>query len=71
MLTNSPITATIRVTDLKKAKDFYQNNLGLKLETENPLGDLLFKAGGGLNYIFTKARLQKLSILRQDLTLMI
>ena len=47
MLTNAPVTATIRVTDLEKAKDFYMNKLGLKLMEGKDSGDLIFEAGEG------------------------
>lgn len=54
MLTNAPVTATLRVIDLEKAKDFYMNKLGLKLmEKGKDTGDLIFEAGEGTKlYIY-------------------
>lgn len=46
MLANFSIAPTIPVTDLARAKDFYQNKLGLSLVTEKPAG-ITFKAGDG------------------------
>lgn len=46
MLGNFPIAPTIPVTDLARAKEFYQNKLGLTLVKEI-LSGITFKAGDG------------------------
>jgi catechol 2,3-dioxygenase-like lactoylglutathione lyase family enzyme len=57
MLKNSPVTPTIPVTDIKKAKDFYQNKLGLKLDDKQMPDGLLFEAGEEtLLYIYERGK---------------
>jgi catechol 2,3-dioxygenase-like lactoylglutathione lyase family enzyme len=56
MLENSRVTATIPVTDIERARDFYVNKLGLK---ENPKmkdsDGILFNAGDGTDlYIYQR-----------------
>ncbi len=43
MLSDKKAVATVAVKDLKAAKDFYENKLGLKAEMEEP-------GGGGIMY---------------------
>lgn len=44
MLNNCPVFPSIRVTDLKKAREFYEGKLGLKVIYDKP-GELLLLAG--------------------------
>jgi len=56
MLTNSPATPTLVVTDLARAKDFYENKLGLKPDSSmtDEMG-ALYNAGAGTNlYIYQR-----------------
>ena len=47
MLSDAPVSAVLPTTDLARAKDFYQNKLGLKLQ-QLPMDDpVLFEAGKG------------------------
>ena len=57
MLTNSPITPTLVVTDLARARDFYENKLGLKPDPSmtDEMG-VLYKAGNGTNlYLYKRS----------------
>ena len=45
MLTNSLLTTTIPVADVKRTKDFFVNKLGLSVDNETATG-ITFKAGG-------------------------
>ncbi len=63
MLDKYPVSPTIPITDIQRAKDFYQNILDLKLESESD-NDLLFGAGGG-----TKLYLYKRGPSKADHTL--
>ena len=51
MLGDSRVTATIAVSDINKAKDFYENTLGLK-----PVGDMpggqAYESGGGHLFVY-------------------
>ena len=57
MLTNSPVTPTLVVTDLKRASDFYENKLGLRADSSMTADmGVLFIAGGGTNlYIYLRS----------------
>lgn len=46
MLANNTVSATVAVSDVSKAKDFYGNILGLKLESEFP-GGVAYLSGSG------------------------
>jgi len=46
MLRDHNVLATIAVSDLDRAKDFYGHSLGLPLEEEQMNGVLLYRAGG-------------------------
>jgi catechol 2,3-dioxygenase-like lactoylglutathione lyase family enzyme len=55
MLETSMVVATIPVTDLDRAKRFYQETLGLELLWENP-ASIRFACGGGTQLsIFRRA----------------
>ena len=48
MLTTFPVYATLPITNVARAKKFYQKKLGLKLVSENKkMGVLYFEAGKG------------------------
>jgi predicted enzyme related to lactoylglutathione lyase len=47
MLTNAPVAAILPATDLKRAKEFYTQKLGLKQSNNMPDGNLMFEAGMG------------------------
>lgn len=49
MITDAPIAPTIPVTDLQKAKDFYQGKLGFMIIKEKPAG-ITFKAGNNSTF---------------------
>lgn len=55
-LANAPVTVTLTVTDLNRAKAFYTDKLGLivaPVAVEDPMGGVLFNAGEGTNlYIY-------------------
>jgi catechol 2,3-dioxygenase-like lactoylglutathione lyase family enzyme len=56
MLGDAPLAPTIPVTDLDKAKEFYVDKLGLKLQMEDPAGGLLLEAGDGTKlYVYKRA----------------
>jgi len=44
MLNDSPVFPSIRVTEISKAKEFYEGKLGLKVIYDQP-GELLLEAG--------------------------
>jgi catechol 2,3-dioxygenase-like lactoylglutathione lyase family enzyme len=46
MLTDAEIAVTIAVSDLSRAREFYERTLGLKVREERPTG-VMFEAGGG------------------------
>jgi catechol 2,3-dioxygenase-like lactoylglutathione lyase family enzyme len=55
MLTDYPVSPTIPVADVEKAKDFYQNTLGLKVSDMSMPDGVLFEAGGGSRlYIYQR-----------------
>jgi catechol 2,3-dioxygenase-like lactoylglutathione lyase family enzyme len=51
MLGESTIFATIAVSDLAKAKDFYGTTLGLSLTDEN-IGGVTFRSGSGKLFVY-------------------
>jgi len=56
MLTNSPVTPTLAVTDLKRARDFYEGKLGLRPDASmtDEMG-VLYNAGEGTNlYLYLR-----------------
>lgn len=57
MLTNSPVTPTLVVTDLKRARDYYENKLGLKADASmtDDMG-VLYNCGAGTNlYLYVRS----------------
>lgn len=55
-LSNAPVTVTLTVSDLERAKAFYTEKLGLTVapvEVQDPMGGVLLQAGGGTQlYIY-------------------
>jgi predicted enzyme related to lactoylglutathione lyase len=47
MLASNPINAFVRITDVKRARQFYEKTLGLKVVSDNPFM-LVFKANNAL-----------------------
>ena len=55
MLSNAPVAPTIPVTDLKKARDFYEKTLGLSVKQEDEGEGLLIEAGqGSMLYLYKR-----------------
>lgn len=56
MLTNSTVTTTVVATDLERAKDFYENKLGLKADPSmNDENGVLYQAGNGTSlYVYKR-----------------
>ncbi len=54
MLTNASVYPTIPVTDMNRAKDFYTNTLGLKLDDKSEPAGVVFKAGNTKLYIYQR-----------------
>lgn len=52
MLGNSNVFATIAVSDIEVAKEFYQNKLGLQLGETDDAGGLFFKSGSSVLYVY-------------------
>jgi len=47
MLTQAPLTTILPVKDMDRAREFYQNRLGLTPEGARPDGKFLFRCNGG------------------------
>jgi predicted enzyme related to lactoylglutathione lyase len=47
VLTHNPMTAILPVRDLNRARDFYENKLGLQAEGMQADGKFLLRCGGG------------------------
>ena len=59
MLTSSPVTTILPVIDLKRARDFYENKLGLKPVGAKPDGKFVYACGGALIALSHAARPRK------------
>ena len=56
MLANAPVTTMLPVVDLARARDFYENKLGLRAVGLKPDGKFVYQcAGGALVALFPKA----------------
>jgi catechol 2,3-dioxygenase-like lactoylglutathione lyase family enzyme len=55
MLTNAPVHPTLPAVDFKRAKEFYEEKLGLKLVKEDPSPGGIFQAGAG-TYLYLYER---------------
>lgn len=51
MLDNAKFLATVAVSDMEKAKEFYEGKLGLQRDAENPRG-VTYKTGGGNLFVY-------------------
>ena len=51
MLADKNAGATLAVTDLARARDFYENTLGLEAIDENP-GGVLYRSGGSVVLVY-------------------
>lgn len=47
MLANAPVTTILPVTDLARAREFYEGKLGLRPAGARPDGKFLYACGGG------------------------
>ena len=47
MLTDAPVTTMLPVKDLQRARDFYENKLGLRPVGERSDGKFVYASGGG------------------------
>jgi predicted enzyme related to lactoylglutathione lyase len=55
MLSNAPVAPTIPVTDLAKAREFYEGMLGLNVKQEDEGEGLLLEAGkGSMLYLYKR-----------------
>jgi catechol 2,3-dioxygenase-like lactoylglutathione lyase family enzyme len=54
MLSNCPIDVVLLAMDLATAKDFYADNLGLRVLSETP-GGVTFQCGGDTRLVVTKS----------------
>ena len=59
MLSTAPVSPTIPVVDLERAKAFYIDKLGLKLAGENPGGATIEAGGGSTILLFPRAEATK------------
>lgn len=56
MLTNAPMTTILPVVDMQRARDFYENKLGLRPAGMRPDGKFLYACGGNATLaLFPKA----------------
>src|SRR6266404_863512 len=54
MLANAPVYPTLPTTDLQRSREFYEKNLGLRVEKESSQG-ILYKAGKNtLLYVYQR-----------------
>lgn len=73
MLTHNPMTAILPVKDLNRARDFYENTLGLQAEGMRADGKFLLRCGGGARIALfpkpdgTKAEHTAMSFLVDDI----
>lgn len=55
MLGNKAVHPTLPAVDLKRAKKFYEDKLGLKVLMEDPSPGITFQAGGGtMLYVYQR-----------------
>jgi catechol 2,3-dioxygenase-like lactoylglutathione lyase family enzyme len=60
MLTSATVTTMLPVVDLQRARDFYENILGLRLLGTRPDGKVVYACGGGaLVALFPRAAATK------------
>ncbi len=56
MLSNSKIAPTLPVVDLKRARRFYKETLGLKINMEDPYGVMFESEDGSMLYIYQRGQ---------------
>ena len=54
MLSDAPVTTMLPVIDMTRARDFYENRLGLKPGGLKPDGKFVYTAGGSVLALFPK-----------------
>ena len=54
MLTNAQVTTMLPVKDIDRARDFYENKLGLQAGRLKPDGKFIYSVGGSLLALFPK-----------------
>ena len=60
MLATAPMTTILPVTDMARARDFYETKLGLRAEGAKPDGKFVYRCGGGaLLALFPRAQATK------------
>jgi catechol 2,3-dioxygenase-like lactoylglutathione lyase family enzyme len=59
MLTNSPVTTILPAVELRRARDFYENELGPKPVGATPDGKFVFVCGGALIALFPRGSATK------------
>ena len=52
MLNSAQAAATVAVTDLARAKKFYEEKLGLQLDGDQEPGTLRYKTGGAILFVY-------------------
>jgi predicted enzyme related to lactoylglutathione lyase len=56
MLSNAMVSVTMPAVDLKRARKFYEEKIGLKVVKEDPSPGILLEAGGGSKmYIYQRS----------------
>jgi predicted enzyme related to lactoylglutathione lyase len=56
MLSNSMVAPTLPAVDLKRARKFYEEKLGLKVVMEDPSPGMMLQAGQGtMMYVYQRA----------------
>ncbi|HEY6004697.1 MAG TPA: VOC family protein [Anaeromyxobacter sp.] len=55
MLTNARFTAMLAVTDMARARSFYEEKLGLHAKKALPNGEVLFETGGATFALYPRA----------------
>jgi predicted enzyme related to lactoylglutathione lyase len=54
MLSDALVTTILPVTDMKRAREFYEGKLGLKAEGAKPDGKFVYRCGGAMVALFPK-----------------
>ncbi len=54
MLGNAPLTTMLPVIDMTRARDFYENKLGLQPNGLKPDGKFVYRCGGAILALFPK-----------------
>ena len=54
MLTNKSVHASLPAVDIKRARNFYEDKLGLKVVLEDPSPGIMFRAGDCMLYVYQR-----------------